>query len=241
MPKQLMPICDITYLVSGNARYTINETEYNLGEGDLLCLPGNTIRAGITFPERLMHCFSVDFYLQDISGKPVSLPFPFVSHIGKQEDIIHLFRELEFTWMDKQPGYTIKSRGLMLLILHRLFEILIYNIDLATGDNRIKKIARYIAMHYQEKITVQKMAEMVALNPVYLGVLFRRQTGVSMNQYITKIRINNAENMLKSGEYTVEETSEHCGFSDVFYFYKQFKAIKGFSPSKAIPKKGFRL
>jgi AraC-like DNA-binding protein len=231
MPEQLLPICDITYLIAGNARYTINGTDHELGEGDLLCLPANTVRAAITYPDRLMHCFSVNFFLRNMSGKSASLPFPVVSHIGNRGDMVHLFQELDFTWLDKQPGYTIKARGLLLLILHRLFEILLYNRDFSTEDNRIKKIIYYIANHYYEKITVQKMAEMVGLNAVYLGALFKQETGISINQYVTKIRINNAESMLKSGEYTVEETGEQCGFSDHFYFYKQFQTLLGFSPS----------
>jgi AraC-like DNA-binding protein len=46
--------------------------------------------------------------------------------------------------------------------------------------------------------------------------LFKRETGMSIHQYINKVRTRNAENMLKSGNYKVEEIAEHCGLSDVF-------------------------
>ncbi|MDR1971437.1 MAG: AraC family transcriptional regulator [Treponema sp.] len=236
--EQFLPIYDLTYLLSGSARYTINGISRELSAGDLLCVPANSIRAGITFPDRLMHCFAVDFALKDGAGKAAALPFPLVSRIGMQGDIIHLFQELDFAWLDKQPGYTIKTRGFLLLILHRLFELIEYKIKVSQEDPRIKKIMYYITNHYFEKITVQKMAAMVGLNEVYCGALFRAKTGLSMHRYIIKTRIRNAENMLKSGEYSVKDAAEHCGFSDIYHFYKQFKALMGFSPSKAIPKKG---
>jgi AraC-like DNA-binding protein len=238
LPEHRLPNYDITYLVSGNARYRIDGVEQYLSAGDFLCFPPNTVREGYTFPDRLMHCFSIDFFLRNVSGKPAVLPFPLISHVGSKGDIVHLFQELDFAWQEKRPGYTIKTRGLLLLILHRFFELTVYNVDSAAEDYRIKKITLYIANHYFEKITVEKMADLVNLNKVYCGALFQKKTGLSINQYLRRTRIRNAENMLKSGEYKVGEAAEHCGFSDIYQFYKQFKGLMGFSPSEAIPKKG---
>lgn len=229
--------CNITYMVKGNAQYTIDGKSYNLSEGDLLCLPKGSIRAGITYPDRLMHCFSVDFQMKNTKGEQTRLPFPVVCHIGRKYDLIHLFLELSYTWLEKQPGYSMKACGLFLLILQRLFELIVYNIDSESGDFRIKRVTRYIAANYAKKITVKKMAEMSGLNSAYFGTLFKRETGLTLNHFLIQTRIKNAENMLMSGEYTVGETAEACGFSDVIHFYKHFKRIIGFPPSRCIPKK----
>jgi two-component system response regulator YesN len=84
---------------------------------------------------------------------------------------------------------------------------------------------------------MQKMANMVGLSSVYLGALFKKKIGVSMNRYLINVRIKNAENMLRSGNYKVGEVVERCGYGDVFHFYKQFKTVMGISPSECIPKK----
>jgi hypothetical protein len=81
------PLCDTTYIIKGNARYIIDGNVYNVSAGDLLCLPPGTVRAGVTFPDRLMHCFSVNFQLHDSKGRSIRLPFPIVYHIGNKEDI----------------------------------------------------------------------------------------------------------------------------------------------------------
>jgi len=73
------------------------------------------------------------------------------------------------------------------------------------------------------------------MNKAYLGRLFKKQTGITIDQYIIQIRIRNAENMLQSGSYKVHEVAEQCGFSDVFHFYKLFRATRGFSPSRCKP------
>jgi AraC-like DNA-binding protein len=229
---------DITYVTAGSARYTIDGKEYAVSEGDLLCIPPGHARAAHSLPEKLMHCFAVNFSVCDLAGNPARIPFPLLSHIGLRRDLIHHCHELTTAWVEKEPGYLIKTRGVLLLILHILFEHIVYNIDSSNRDYRVKKICRHIAARYAEKLSVKKAAEATGLNSVYFGALFRQQTGLTFHQYVARIRVKNGENMLRSGEYKVYEAAEHCGYSDVFYFYKQFKRILGYAPSTCIPKRG---
>jgi YesN/AraC family two-component response regulator len=123
-----------------------------------------------------------------------------------------------------------------MLILHRLSEIVLFNIDSVPGDYRIKKISSYISMHFAEKLTVKTLAAMINLDITYFGSLFKKETGMTVHQYLTRIRVQNAENMLQSGNFMVKEVAEQCGFSDVIHFYKQFRLLRGFPPSRCIPK-----
>jgi YesN/AraC family two-component response regulator len=124
---------------------------------------------------------------------------------------------------------------LLMLILHRLCEIILFNVDSAHGDFRINKIIRYISQHYAEKLTVKNLAAQVNLNTDYFGQLFKQETGMMVNRYINQVRVKNAELMLQSGSYKVHEAAERCGFSDTFHFYKSFKSLRGFPPSRCIP------
>jgi AraC-like DNA-binding protein len=235
--EQELKCWDFTYVIHGNARYTIDGSDYMLEPGDLLCLPIGTVRKAFTWPDRLMHCFSVDFKLNDFKGRPAYLPFPVLSHLGLRDDIIRLFHELCFSWLEKSPGYTIKAAGHLMLILSRFYELILYNTDSVSADSRINKMVSYITAHYPEKITLKKMADMLGLNCHYLGTLFKSEVGYTFNQYLARTRIKYAENMLKNGEFTVQEAADVVGFSDSFYFYKKFKSIMGFPPSHCIPKR----
>ena len=227
---------NITYIVHGEARYTVDGKKINVSPGNLLVLPRGTLRRAITFPDKLMECFSVDFVLKNSRGHDLSLPFPPLSKPGRHEDIIRLFQELTFTWLDKQPSYIIKCKGLLLQIIHRFLELVVHQTDSYVGDSRIFKVVRHIKVHYSDHLKVKGMAEMVGLNPAYFGVLFHQIMGMSFNNYLTQIRIKNAENMLITGEYKVGEVASACGFTDVTHFYRHFKSIMGYAPSHSLPK-----
>jgi AraC-like DNA-binding protein len=229
---------DLTYLTQGSACYTIDGTRYDLNAGDLICLPPGHSREAKTWPERLMHCFAVNFSLKSLeSGKTAAIPLPLISHIGIREDIIQLFNELVFTWIHPQPLYEFKVRALFMLILHRFLETALFSINSSVSNSHVRMVLRHIAAHYPEKITVEGMGRLCNLSPVYLGALFRRETGMTIHQYLAKTRIKYAENFLRSGEFRVSEAAERCGYGDIFHFYKHFKLICGISPSMCIPRK----
>ncbi|MDR2702472.1 MAG: AraC family transcriptional regulator [Spirochaetaceae bacterium] len=228
---------EITYIINGKARYTLDGIDYELSQGDLLCLTEGVKRTAITYPNSLMQCFSVNFYSlypESVCPPPV---FPLVNHIGIRRDLIDMFKELTVCWSNQRQGYIMRTRALLMLILNHLSEILIYKIDKMTGDYRINKTIRTMAMHYSDKITVKGLAEQVHLDEAYFGHLFKKETGITVHQYLRQVRVRNAESMLQSGSYKVHEVAELCGFSDVFHFYKLFKEIRGFPPSKCMSKK----
>jgi YesN/AraC family two-component response regulator len=237
LPEHKTDAFNLTYLIQGKARYTINDQPIDLVQGNLLALPINCVRKGYTFPDQLMHCFSADFKLKNVENDDTCLPFPTISQPGRHEDIIRMFHDLSFSWLNKQPGYIIKTRGLLLQIIHRFLELVVFKNDLNTGDSRITKIIRYVSAHYSERITVKKMADMVGLNPTYFGLLFKRVMKTSFNRYLINLRVKNAENILSNGEYKVSDIADACGFTDMSHFYKQYKLIKGFPPSHSLPKK----
>jgi len=215
----------------------VNKKVFNLKEGHLLVLPRDCIRKGYTFPEQLMHCFSIDFYLRNTKNKQIVPPFPILSKPGRHEDIVHLLHELTFAWIGKRSGYMIKCKGLFLQIFHRFMELIVYQNEPYAGDFRITKIIRYIDMHYAENITVRDMSKILGLNTTYFGVLFSQTMGMSLSKYLMQTRVRNAENLLNSGEYKVSNVAEACGFADTSHFYKQFKRVKGYPPSHSLPKK----
>jgi YesN/AraC family two-component response regulator len=130
----------------------------------------------------------------------------------------------------------MKCQALLMLILHRLLEIVVYNVDSESGDYRINKTTRYISKHYAEKLTVEKLAAQVHLDTDYFGQIFKKKTGKTIHQYINQVRVQNAELLLQSGRYKVHEAAERCGFSDIFHFYKKFRSLRGFAPSRCIPR-----
>jgi AraC-like DNA-binding protein len=241
MKEHEISFIDITYITEGSATYVINGISYNVQSGDLLCLPPGSFRSAVSDPVNLMSCYSVNFLLQNMQGEILQLPFPLFSHIDLRSDIVGLFRELSGIWLRKESGYFMKSQAIFILILHKLFELIVYKVDTHLMDPRIKKAINYISEYYSENMSVAQLAAYVKLKPVYFGVLFKKMTGMTLNNYLTQIRINHAENMLCSGDCTIGEIAERCGYNDIHYFRKQFKSIFGYPPSQYISHKSFFL
>ncbi len=88
----------------------------------------------------------------------------------------------------------------------------------------------YIYNHLHEPIPVQKLAELTNLNASYLSTLFKKETGITISDYIISKKMEAAGNMLKYSDYTYAEISSVLNFSSQSYFIRVFKKHKGITP-----------
>jgi AraC-like DNA-binding protein len=230
--ESVINFIDVTYIVKGRAMYRIDNMDVNIEAGDLICIPKGSLRSAVTDPGNLMESYAANFHLKTLAGEEAAFPLPLLSHIGIHAGIITLYKDLNVEWLCREPGYQLKVRAFFLLILQRYLELIVYKNDSGMMDTRIRKAIRYITDHYAEPLTIGDLSEAAGLNPVYFGSLFKQSTGMSFRQYLTSIRLNQAENMLRLGESNVNEVAQYCGFSDIFYFSKVFKESRGVPPSK---------
>lgn len=222
---------DLTFVVEGKANYYIDGVKYTVEAGDLVYIPGGSIREAHTFKETPMHSYPFNFYWAEPHNH-IQLPFGVVTKKVITKEIVGYIREFNQVWMNKQPFYMLQARALFELILHRLLSS---NRRQSTMpiDLRIRKLTLFISDHYSEEITINDLAQRFNLHPVYLGKLFKENTGSTFKEYLHRIRINNAEMLLSGSGLTVREAAERCGFDDISYFSKVFKELKGYPPSAA--------
>lgn len=88
----------------------------------------------------------------------------------------------------------------------------------------------YIHCHLHEQIVVSELAEMVHLNESYLSVLFKRETGMNITEYVIVKRMETAENMLKYSDYPLTEISDILHFSSYSHFARTFRKYYNMSP-----------
>lgn len=232
--KDWIDFHDLTFVVSGKACYYVNGEKYLVEAGDLIYIPENSVREAHTFESSPMHAYPFNFQWAGLLNN-IHLPFGVVTKKMISKEILDHIQEFKHVWMNKQPFYMFQARAIFELILHRLLSNY-YLLSTPIIDPRIKKITTYIEENYSRDIIIGELAESVNLHPVYFGKLFKEFTGSTCKEYLNRIRINNAEMMLSSGDFTVSEAAERCGFRDISYFSNMFKQLKGHSPS-AIKKK----
>ncbi|WP_028508897.1 AraC family transcriptional regulator [Ruminococcus sp. NK3A76] len=90
----------------------------------------------------------------------------------------------------------------------------------------------YIQRHLHEAIVVRELAQMVGLNESYLSVLFRRETGVTLTEYVILKRMEAAENMLKYSDFTLSEISDILHFASYSHFARTFRKYYDTSPKR---------
>lgn len=104
-----------------------------------------------------------------------------------------------------------------------------YNQKNARVINRIREI---IEERYHENISVAKISEEVYLSPNYISMIFKQEMNETISEYLTKIRMEHAKNLLKSTDLRVLEIAEKVGYEDANYFSKVFKKYTGILPQK---------
>lgn len=97
----------------------------------------------------------------------------------------------------------------------------------------IVKAKRYITDNYEDgKLSLTKVAEYVGLNEKYFTNRFTKETGETFSAYLTGLRIQKSQELLKTTSFKVYEISEMVGYYNVEHFNRMFKKRNGISPAQ---------
>jgi len=111
---------------------------------------------------------------------------------------------------------------------HIISELQIVNIK----SSKVRTLIKYINTHFNDDLSLDILAEKLDLNSSYLSRLFKKETGITLVQYINQVRIEKAINYLKTTDKKNYEIADCVGFQSVEYFNAIFKKITNKSPSE---------
>jgi two-component system response regulator YesN len=98
-------------------------------------------------------------------------------------------------------------------------------------SRHLTKATEYIGQHYADEMTLHTVAEAVFVSEFYLSHLFRKEMNITFSDYVCRVRINKAKEILKrDSDIRIQEIGETVGFNDSNYFAKSFKKLTGISP-----------
>lgn len=113
----------------------------------------------------------------------------------------------------------------------KLFSMYSTMFDGEKNENYVKKIKNYIKSNYMNVISVEDIAKMIGFDRRYLSRIFKADIGLSIKEYLTKIRLEKASLFLEKG-HTVSDVAKLVGYDDPLAFSKIFKKHTGASPTK---------
>ena len=95
------------------------------------------------------------------------------------------------------------------------------------------RVLQYLESHLTEPISISDLANTLGLNSEYLCTVFKKETGLTIIQYLQRLRIGQARMMLERyPERDAAEIGKACGYDSPSYFGLQFKRITGTTPNQ---------
>lgn len=150
--------------------------------------------------------------------------------IQKISSFEHLKKDFEFAY----ENFSVSAHAFKVLsIFYNMLSEIFPSIKIISEkhiNSSIKKAVDYITYNYTNNISIAELSKIANLSPSRFFTVFKKETGVSPIEYKNRISIRNAEKMLVSEDYSIEEISEKIGFNSASYFRRTFKAFTGKSP-----------
>lgn len=101
-----------------------------------------------------------------------------------------------------------------------------------TTSSRVNRIHEYLMKNYQSEINLNEVAEIVHMAPASVCRFFKASTGLTIFEYLNKIKIDYSCQLLLNTDLNIVDISYDCGFNNLSHFNKQFKKFIGKTPSQ---------
>jgi AraC-like DNA-binding protein len=215
----------LTFVISGEIVYTLNEKEYISDREHLLFLP-----KGQTYS---LHCTEsglfpvINFEIANAQSFSQIMTF----RVRDNLSLHNLFWELE---MQAKSGDSKNRLYRMSLLYQLLSYAIIPDEEQQSSPKRLilQPAIEYLENNYDNSnLNNALLSKKACISEVYFRKLFKEEYGLSPKQYVQKIRINKAKELLRSEYLSVTTVAEMVGYSSIFNFSKAFKTQTGYAPS----------
>jgi AraC-like DNA-binding protein len=230
-----MPDYDLWYVLSGCGSMRINGESYPIKAGLCFILrPDDRIQADQD-PDNRLSVIYIHFRLRSVADGaswPLLPRLVEIDDTNRFESLLNRLLELGDTsplWSDAEFDWTIK---LLLLDMYRL-DGMAGTKERASYKHKqiIHRIIDLLRQNIGNRPDYDGLAEAVQMSKRYLSLLFKRHTGKSLKQYITKLRMDRARVLLAETTMTAAQIAEAVGYADLYVFSKMFKEVHGVAPT----------
>lgn len=250
---------EITYVTLGECDHFEESDCFRIRNGDLFIINPNVPHANYRTADNKNKfvaydiAFTLDFLDPSLCGKTefsnIAESYLFRSVLSEKTlPYLHYnlknkaFYEIESLFVKLLEEYTEKRKGYYDLMRTHLTELIIRILrkseseeserKKASQEQYLKKVIAYIHNHYKERLSVKDMATRAYCSKSYFSKSFKELTGLCFSDYLQKIRVEHACEMLCNTDMTVADIAEQSGFNDLKFFYTVFKKITLVTPAE---------
>ena len=154
---------------------------------------------------------------------------------SENDKVCNFMIQILMEYYDKKNGMETAIRAYMILLFNELlrdYKKYLTSEMVSKIDSTIStEILNYINKNYKV-ITLKSMADHFSYNPDYIGKLIKKVIGRNLTELIKEKKIKEAEYLLHNTKMSVIEVITEVGYSNVSYFYRQFKDQVGVTPDE---------
>ncbi len=239
---------EVYFFLGGKVDFRVEGKSYQLQPGDLLLINPHELHQALIGPdamyERIVLWLDRSF-LAALGGDNLNLAACFdidsPNHVNllrpdkiRRSYLQDLLERLTTEFYSDKIGNTLYAQGLLMQFLVEINRLAYKAPDHQTRQedpDLISQVLAYIGSHYQEAITLEKLAAEFYVSQYYLAHEFSHRVGTSVYRYIIFRRLMRAKELMDSGIAPVS-AYQSCGFGDYTNFYRAFKKEYQISPKE---------
>ncbi|MFP4697816.1 MAG: AraC family transcriptional regulator [Eubacteriales bacterium] len=246
---------EMVFVYSGSINHEIEGKKINLKKGEIILLDMNVehsieaasesdIAINILFKKEFFDWYFVkqisyndlisNFVVKAIYDKSKIKQYIYFK-TSENDQVWHLMLQVLNEYYEERNGMATAIKAYMLLLFNELFrdyqkylsKQIIHKIDTSI----VVEILDYIDENYKT-VTLKDMAKFFNYSPDYLGKQIKKLTGHTLRDLIRDKKLERAEYLIQKTELSVIDIVAEVGYSNVTYFYKQFKSRYGVTPDE---------
>ncbi|MBQ7923592.1 MAG: helix-turn-helix domain-containing protein [Clostridia bacterium] len=226
-PSHMHHCFELLTLREGEMQVDVDDRRYTLHPGDTLMIFPNQIHSlhCVEHSRHVLILFSpklVSAYTKKIAAKKPEdnffAPDPF--YLDKLEQLLY-----------RQAGI-LEIKGLLYDFCAAFDTDAVYKEADTSSLTLICNIFRFIEQNYTGNCTLSDLVKYTGYDYAYLSRYFKKNVGISFNDYVNQYRISQACYLLQNGEMTVLEVSNECGFNSLRSMNRNFKEQMGIPPAE---------
>lgn len=218
----------IVYTLSGNGKLLYGNKTYTVGAGELFFIDCKDYQRYETLKETEWEILWLHINGSTISNyyKQYAVNKSPITNFNSSREVSKLIKRL--IQMQQHHGMNVKTEIINSKLIVDLLTKILLNIDDLDVINMnmpgyIEEVKEELDLNYHEKITLNSLAKLVAVNKYQLAKEFKKHTGFTPNEYLITRRINEAKDLLKNTNLPISEISYEVGIDNVSHFINLFK------------------
>jgi len=222
---------ELMFIAKGKGELSFENNKQPLYEGQLILVNGNVFHREVSDKKEPLTLYYINFSHPAIYFEPNLIQ---VDYHNFSINPKVLFETADYELANEELNYRNKIEHLIQLLMIDIMRAIDFKPESveAPRHSKLYPAIKYINEHYNEKINVRFLANLVHMSSQHFARLFKQEHNISPHQFITQKRIDAAKFLLSSYDHSINSISDSLNYSDVASFIRAFKAFVGKTPKQ---------